>query len=129
MLDISKCTLTINGKNNADVWTKTQFSKLLETAEKKSFYQACNDLLPHMTACPENAVIKFKAPYGSYTCNWSELKSTINQVILSYNANKVHYESIENAEKILSTLKAFTLDGKKPASKKGKPKAERSVEF
>ena len=128
-LDISKCKLTINGKSNTDKWTIEQFSKLLETAEKNAFYIASNQLLPHMANCPNEAIIKFVAPYGTYSCKWNELKETMSSVILSKNENKSHYEAIDKAETILSTLKAFTLDGKKPKSKKGKPPAVRTVEF
>ena len=72
-------------------------------------------------------VIEITFPYGKSTCTVGQLKATVSQVIETRSRNQEHYDAIEKANTILSTLETFKLDGMKPDNKRGAPKKERKL--
>lgn len=127
-LELSLCKLSVSNKPIKDTWFISQFANVLETAEKDGFYKASLNLLPHISKKADTDVIQFTAPYGVYTSTVGELKAVMSEVITSRNELRNEYTAIEKANKILQTKSAFTLKGNKPQSKKGKPKAEHSLD-
>jgi hypothetical protein len=120
MLDKKVCKLFVNDKPVAKQDYVNLFSSLLDNLQSDAAYKSCLKIAPKITPIPNDAVIKFIAPYGNYTTDASNLKAVVKKVIDTHKSNQAHAQAIAKMNLQLKSEVAFTLDGIKPENKKGK---------
>ena len=108
-------------------WFSDCIETLTKSASQEGFFKASQEIAPMIDDIPDEQVIEITFPYGKSTCTVGQLKATVSQVIETRNRNQEHYDAIQKANTILSTLETFKLDGMKPDNKRGAPKKERKI--
>ena len=120
MLDKKVCKLSVNDKPVAKQDYVNLFASLLDNLHSDAAYKACLKIAPKIAPIPDDAIVKFIAPYGSYTTDASDLKAVVKDVMDAHKSNQAHVQAIAKMNMLLKSKVAFTLDGIKPESKKGK---------
>ena len=116
----------LNNKQQ-EQWFTDCMETLTKSASQEGFFKASQEIAPMIDDLKPESEIQVLFPYGKYTCTVGDLKETVNQVIETRERNQAHYDAIEKANTVLSTLETFKLDGIKPDNKRGAPKKERKI--
>ena len=116
----------LNKKLQED-WFSDCIETLTKNASQEGFYLASKEIAPLIEDFEDKTSIEIDFPYGTSRTTVGELKETVNKVLATREENQIHYDAIQKANTILSTLETFVCDGQKPDNKRGAPKKERKI--
>ena len=129
---VYKMSELIEVRMNGKVLTNSKVIGYMEDLTKgchlESFYKASSELQPLLENAKADTTFEVELPFGIYHATVESIAEVVNEVINTRTDNQKHYDAIEKANTILSTLSCFELNGQKPESKRGKPKSELKFE-